>query len=393
MKILAIETSCDETAISILKASGSIEKPNFKPLADLVLSQIDIHSQYGGVFPALAKREHAKNIIPLIKEALKKANLSSKKITVTESLKKDFDEIFTHEEELTKKTLDFLEKAGTPDIDIIAVTYGPGLEPALWVGINTAKALSKAWNKPVVAVNHLEGHIASVLFNKQQNEEKNQPKLPTLALVISGGHTELIGIEKWGEYKFLGGTVDDAVGEAYDKVARMLDLPYPGGPPLSKLAHKARDSKKENPFTFPRPMQNSGDLNLSFSGLKTAVLYTVKKQTDISKEQKTFIASAFEDAVADVLTLKTKKAIKKYNYQSLIVCGGVSANNFLRNRFQDLAEKINLPLFIPDINLSTDNAFMISLAGFLNIKANSSNVLKDQEKIVKLKAEGNLRLG
>lgn len=393
MKILAIETSCDETAISILKASGSIEKPNFKPLADLVLSQIDIHSQYGGVFPALAKREHAKNIIPLIKEALKKANLSSKKITVTESLKKDFDEIFTHEEELTKKTLDFLEKAGTPDIDIIAVTYGPGLEPALWVGINTAKALSKAWNKPVVAVNHLEGHIASVLFNKQQNEEKNQPKLPTLALVISGGHTELIGIEKWGEYKFLGGTVDDAVGEAYDKVARMLDLPYPGGPPLSKLAHKARDSKKENPFTFPRPMQNSGDLNLSFSGLKTAVLYTVKKQTDISKEQKTFIASAFEDAVADVLTLKIKKAIKKYNYQSLIVCGGVSANNFLRNRFQDLAEKINLPLFIPDINLSTDNAFMISLAGFLNIKTNSSNVLKDQKKIKELRAEGNLRLG
>jgi N6-L-threonylcarbamoyladenine synthase len=393
MKILAIETSCDETAISILKTSGSIEKPSFNPLADLVLSQINIHSQYGGVFPALAKREHAKNIIPLIKEALKKANLSSKKITVIESLKKDFDEIFTHEEELAKKTLDFLKKTGTPDIDIIAVTYGPGLEPALWVGINTAKALSKAWNKPVVAVNHLEGHIASVLFNKQQNEEKKQPKLPTVALIISGGHTELIGIEKWGKYKFLGGTVDDAVGEAYDKVARMLDLPYPGGPPLSKLAQNARESKKENPFIFPRPMQNSGDLNLSFSGLKTAVLYTVKKQTNINKEQRNFIASAFEDAVADVLTLKTEKAIKKHNYQSLIVCGGVSANSFLRNRFQDLAQKMSIPLFIPDINLSTDNAFMISLAAFLNIKTNSSNVLKDQEKIKELKAEGNLRLG
>lgn len=393
MKILAIETSCDETAVSILQASGELDSPKFSSLADLVLSQIDIHSQYGGVFPALAKREHAKNIIPLIKEALKKADLPSKKINITKDLKKDFDEIFTHEEELTKKTLDFLEKVGIPDIDIIAVTYGPGLEPALWVGINTAKALSKAWNKPVVAVNHLEGHITSVLFDKQQNNENKQPELPAVALIISGGHTELIGVEKWGKYKFLGGTVDDAVGEAYDKVARMLDLPYPGGPPLSKLAKKSRDSKKENPFIFPRPMKNSGDLNLSFSGLKTAVLYTVKKQTDINEEKKGFIASAFEDAVADVLTQKTEKAIQKHDYHSLIVCGGVSANTFLRNSFQDLAKKMNIPLFIPDINLSTDNAFMISLAGFLNLKTDSLNVLKDKEKIKKLKAEGNLRLG
>lgn len=392
MKILAIETSCDETAVSILQASGSIERPNFSSLANLVLSQIDIHSQYGGVFPALAKREHAKNIIPLIKEAIKKADLPTKKNILTDSLKEDLNEIFTHEEDLTEKTLTFLKETGTPDIDVIAVTYGPGLEPALWVGINTAKALSKAWNKPVVAVNHLEGHIASVLFKNQQNEEKRQPELPAIALIISGGHTELIGIEKWGKYKFLGGTVDDAVGEAYDKVARMLDLPYPGGPPLSKLAQKARDSKKENPFTFPRPMKNSDDLNLSFSGLKTAVLYTVKKQDSVDDDKKCFIASAFEDAVADVLTDKTKKAIEKHHYKSLIVCGGVSANSFLRNRFENLGNDINIPVFIPDIKLSTDNAFMISLGGFINLKTNSPNILKDEESIKNLKAEGNLRL-
>lgn len=393
MKILAIETSCDETAISIINAEGGLSNPKLSVLSDVVLSQIEIHSKYGGVFPALAKREHAKNIIPLLKEALVEANLFSKNDSMSEIPEKETRKIFSHEKDLVEDMLDFLKNTAPPNIDAIAVTYGPGLEPALWVGINTAKTLSLAWNKPIIPVNHLEGHIASVLLNKGQNEEIKRPQMPSLALIISGGHTELIKIEDWGKYEFLGGTVDDAVGEAFDKVARMLDLPYPGGPPLSKMAEKARQTEMNNPFVFPRPMKHSGDLNFSFSGLKTSVLYTIKKQESVSEKEKQFIACAFEEAVADILVDKTKKALEEGSYGAIIVSGGVSANSFIRRSFQELERDTDIPLLIPDLSLSTDNACMIALAGFLILKTRMETIITDSKNLKKLNAEGNLKIG
>ncbi len=392
MRILAIETSCDETAISILEAKGKLDYPEFSSLSDVILSQIDIHSQYGGVFPALAKREHSKNIVPLLEKAFSDAKILTKKEEISEDSKKKLSELFSHEEGLTEKIIEFLEKNGSPDIDTIAVTYGPGLEPALWVGINVAKALSTAWNKPLVPVNHMEGHFASVLFDKAKNKQNSPPELPALALIISGGHTEFIDIKKWGDYKYLGGTLDDAVGEAFDKVARMLDLPYPGGPPLSKLAKKSRQEGKENPFVLPRPMKNSGDLNLSFSGLKTAVLYTVKKETEINEEKKSFIARAFEDAVADVLIDKTKKALEKESRRTLIVCGGVSANSFLRQEFLKFGESFGIPVLFPESSLSTDNACMIAVAAFLVLETRENKILEGEKEILELRAEGNKRI-
>ncbi len=393
MKILAIETSCDETAVSILDAEGDIEEPRLKSLSDVVLSQTEIHREYGGVFPALAKREHTKNLIPLLKEAMSQAGISSEKKIISEDLEDKFSELFSHEQGMAQEITEFLNHHNSPNIDAIAVTYGPGLEPALWVGINTAKALSLAWNRPLVPVNHIEGHFASVLFNKAQNKQNKPPELPALALVISGGHTELIKIKEWGDLEYLGGTVDDAVGEAFDKAARMLGLPYPGGPPLSKLAEKSRLAGKENPFYLPRPMKSSGDLNFSFSGLKTAVLYTIKKEKDINEENKAFMARAFEDAVAEVLVNKTEKALKEAGYRSLIVCGGVSANSYIRENFNQFGKKIGIPVLIPELSLSTDNACMIAIASFLVFETREEDVLKDEKDIIELKADGNARIG
>lgn len=390
MKILAIETSCDETAISIMEATGDISQLRLTSLADVVLSQNEVHSEYGGVFPTLAKREHAKNITFLLEKVLRDSGLYFKEKRSLDHLQKKFASLFSREEDLANKLLDFLKDSAVPKIDAIAVTAGPGLEPALWVGINVAKAISEAWNKPIIAINHLEGHIASVLFDKDQNKENKTPELPFLALIISGGHTELIEIREWGEYDYLGGTLDDAVGEAFDKVARMLNLPYPGGPPLSKLAKKSRSEGKENPFVLPRPMRHSGDLNFSFSGLKTAVLYTVKKQTsEITEEIKAFIARAFEDAVADVLAEKVEKALEEKKYKTLIICGGVSANRFIRERFKEIGRKTGVKVLIPNIVLSGDNACMIAVAGFLTYSNRPSDVLKNKEDIDRLSARGN----
>ncbi|MGM0629521.1 MAG: tRNA (adenosine(37)-N6)-threonylcarbamoyltransferase complex transferase subunit TsaD [Patescibacteria group bacterium] len=391
MKILAIETSCDETAVSILKAEGDALDPRFCFLADITLSQTDIHSQYGGVFPSLAKREHSENIIPLLKKAITEANIDHNKTEVTEVLKDLLSDIFTHEEGLDKKMSDFIEEYGTPDIDAIAITQGPGLEPALWVGINVAKALSVSWKKPLIPVNHLEGHIASVLFNKEHNKENKPPETPSLALIISGGHTECIKVKKWGDYQYLGGTVDDAVGEAFDKVARMLDLPYPGGPPLSDLAQKSREKGEKNPFTFPRPMKDSNDLNFSFSGLKTAVLYSVKGKM-LTEREKEFVAEAFEDAVVDTLKIKVRKAFRENSLNSLIICGGVSANKYIRSEFQKTAQELSVPLLIPDPYLSTDNASMIAITGFLILKTHPQKIIKEENDILELKAQGNDRL-
>ncbi len=287
MKILAIETSCDETAIAVVEAQGNEKEARFRVLGNALLSQIEIHQQYGGVFPALAKREHAKNLVPILEAALEEAELLHESLqTISPEMRAKIAEILAREPGLTEQFFEFVSECETPEVDAIAVTAGPGLEPALWVGINFARALSLLWQKPLVAVNHMEGHILSALAERTRTESekfKNEKSgeslyikdiaLPVLALLISGGHTELVLMREWLSYELIGQTRDDAVGEAFDKVARMLNLPYPGGPQISKLAEEARAVSEKNPYALPRPMIDSGTCDFSFAGLKTAVLY------------------------------------------------------------------------------------------------------------------------
>jgi N6-L-threonylcarbamoyladenine synthase len=390
MKILSIETSCDETAVAIVEARGDETKAEFKILGNALLSQVDVHQEFGGVFPALAKREHAKNLVPLLEAALEEAELLHED---TQSLAPELHDriakILEREPGLPEAFLEFISESETPDIDVIAVTAGPGLEPALWVGVNFAKALSLAWNKPVVAVNHLEGHILAAL-SQGDNETLiiSDMNLPLLALLISGGHTELVLMKEWMEYELLGATRDDAVGEAFDKVARMLGLPYPGGPQISKLAEKARDENKTNPITLPRPMIDSGTCDFSFAGLKTAVLYLLKKMPDASDADKQHIAHEFENAVADVLWSKTDRALKESGARTLVIGGGVSANTHIRRVFQKQVKESHpeAALFIPSAELTTDNAVMIALAGFYRARH------IEFADIETLRANGNLSL-
>lgn len=377
MKILSIETSCDETAISIIECAGDITAPTFKVLGNALYSQAKTHAEYGGVFPALAKREHAKNILPLLKMTLdiaEKNGLGFKEIanievsTVTKLLEREGD--------LATQVVEFLKTQKIPDIDAIAVTSGPGLEPALWVGISFAKALGSAWNIKVVPVNHMEGHIVSVLLGDNSSEVS----FPAIALLISGGHTEIVEIDGWSSYKVIGKTRDDAVGEAFDKTARMLGLPYPGGPHVSKLAAEFRascpssDDPSAHPFNLPRPMISSPDLDFSFSGIKTAVLYTVKNITNdgvnpLSDSQKKGLAAEFEDAVTEVLVAKTRKAIDMTGAQTLIIGGGVVANIYIRAQFEKLIKEKypHVSLRVPSVDLSTDNSVMIGMAGYLQL--------------------------
>ncbi|MBI2100339.1 MAG: tRNA (adenosine(37)-N6)-threonylcarbamoyltransferase complex transferase subunit TsaD [Candidatus Vogelbacteria bacterium] len=361
MKILAIETSCDETAISVVAASGGFKKPQFKVLSHLISSQVKLHAPYGGVVPSLAKREHSKNLIPLLATALRELRLY-KASSVQHPMLDKIPKILSREPELLKQLLELIPTISVPKIDAIAVTYGPGLEPALWVGINFARALSLAWNKPLIPVNHMEGHIYSPLL-----EPKTYNLFPALALLISGGHTELVLVKDWLKYQVIGQTRDDAVGEAFDKVARLLDLPYPGGPALAKLADK--NGKHPMFAKFPRPMIHSGDFDFSFSGLKTAVLYLVKKLGKVDDKTKAAIAREFQDAVIEVLVAKTSKAIEHYNPKTLIIGGGVIANTALREKFDELVAKKypNVKLLIPDFQLATDNATMIALAAYFHI--------------------------
>ncbi len=367
MKILAIETSCDETAVSILECSGDEQSARFRVLGNALLSQVDIHKEYGGVFPAIAKREHAKNLVPLLAASLEEAEmLIETERVLAEEERTMFASMLEREPGLADAFLSFISANNKPAIDAIAVTAGPGLEPALWVGINFAKALAKAWNVPLIPINHMEGHFLAALARKEEDAIViDNVALPVLGLLISGGHTELVVMNEWLSYKLLGSTRDDAVGEAFDKVARMLDLPYPGGPEVSKLAERDREDPRTNPFTLPRPMIDSGDLDFSFSGLKTAVLYAVKDKTltEIEKEQ---LARAFEDAAADVLWKKTSKALDDSNAQTLVLGGGVSANIHIRREFMNHVrdEHPNVSLRIPEGELTTDNAVMIGIAGF-----------------------------
>lgn len=388
MKILAIETSCDETALSILEIEGDKQSPVFRILADETQSQIALHAEFGGVFPTLAKREHAKNISVILEKVLKDAKLFESGETKFDTEK--MNSILEREPKLLATISSFLRNTKKPEIDHIVVTSGPGLEPTLWIGIMFARALSLAWNIKVAPVNHMEGHLLSVLIDSTQEEDKtinlSEIQFPVLGVLISGGHTEFVVIEKIGSYKKIGQTVDDAVGEAFDKVARILDLPYPGGPKISKLALKGKENEL---VKLPRPMIATPDYNLSFSGLKTAVLYLSKKlqeQNLWNEEIKQDIAREFEHACAEVLTTKAKKAIKEFNIQSLVIGGGVAANTHIRNEFS----KLGIPLLLPKHKLATDNSIMIAIAGYFEISEGKESYLYGTEKTPdEIKANGN----
>lgn len=392
MKILAIETSCDETAITILEAEGHEKSAQFTVLGNALLSQIDLHREYGGVFPALAKREHAKNLVPLLDAALEEAELLREDTqAIPEETQAAIAEILSREPGLAEAFFDFVSECEPPAIDAIAVTAGPGLEPALWVGINFAKALALLWQKPLVAVNHMEGHIMAALAeSKDEGLVIKDVQMPVLALLISGGHTELVLMKNWLEYELVGQTKDDAVGEAFDKVARMLGLPYPGGPEVSRLAELVRAESerggKTPTFELPRPMINDATCDFSFSGLKTAVLYLLKKNPEMGAKEKQHLAHEFENAVTEVLWKKTARALEETGAQTLVIGGGVSANTHIRRTFT-AKMKENFPsatLRIPSAALTTDNAIMIALAGFYrtlreeianDIKANGNRSL------------------
>ncbi|MHB1163202.1 MAG: tRNA (adenosine(37)-N6)-threonylcarbamoyltransferase complex transferase subunit TsaD [Minisyncoccota bacterium] len=380
MKILAIETSCDETAIAIVEAEGDETSAQFRVLGNTLLSQIDIHREYGGVFPALAKREHAKNLVPILEAALEEAELLHEDTqAIPEETRAKISEILAREPGLAEAFFEFISECEPPEIDVIAVTAGPGLEPALWVGINFAKALALVWDKPLVAANHMEGHIMAALAAEKKPETGQETQdlaleiqnvgLPVLALLISGGHTELVLMKEWLSYELVGQTRDDAVGEAFDKVARMLELPYPGGPEISRLAELVRASPSTSPtlaYTLPRPMIGDATCDFSFSGLKTAVLYLLKKNPEMNEHEKQQLAHEFENAVTEVLWKKTARALEETGAQTLVIGGGVSANTHIRRTFKHSVdtEYPHVTLRIPPAALTTDNAIMIALAGF-----------------------------
>ena len=302
---LAIETSCDETALALYDAEKGLIK-------NLVSSQAKIHAPFGGVVPELSAREHVRNITPLLEELFKDTPL------------------------------------GFKDIDFIACTVAPGLLLSLVVGVGSAKAIAHYLGKPLVPVHHLEGHIYSVFLTQKV-------EYPFISLIVSGGHTELYLVEGFGKYRFLGGTLDDSVGEAFDKVARMLGFPYPGGPYIDRLAQKGKPS-----IEFPTP-KVKGEFNFSFSGLKTAVLNFLRKHPDYPKED---IAASFQKKVAEILKNTTKRALERFEIKRLSVVGGVSANSEIRKVFNSL-KKEGIEIYLPQPQFTGDNAAMIAYAGTL----------------------------
>lgn len=307
--ILAIESSCDETSMAIIK-NGTDN------IATTILTQMDTHAEFGGVVPEIASRMHSENITMVLEDVLTKANMK------------------------------------VEDMDAIAVTYAPGLLGSLLVGIEAAKTLALVYKKPLIKVNHLAGHIyANNLVQKME--------FPLLALVISGGHTELVLMEDDYKFKVLGETLDDAIGEVYDKVARVLDLPYPGGPNIEKYAEQGKPT-----YNLPIPMNNE-ELNFSYSGLKSAVINLVHNEKQRGNEIRKYdLAASFQTVAVNELTRKTELAIKKYNIKRLIVAGGVTANKYLRNEMEKLANKYNINLTVPPIKYCTDNAAMIGCAAY-----------------------------
>lgn len=366
MRILAIETSCDETAVALVESEGALPSVSVKVLGTALYSQAKLHAKYGGVYPNLAKREHGSNLAPLTKVALTEAKMWRDEVRqISPELRKTIEELLAREGELVFGALEIIETGAKPDIDAIAVTEGPGLEPALWVGINFAKALALAWGLPLIPVNHMEGHLLSSLVRDGKIESVS---LPVLALLISGGHTEFVVMREWGSYEKIGETLDDAVGEAFDKVARLLELPYPGGPQISRLAEEARVKGITPKKKLPRPMLDSKNLDFSFSGLKTAVLYLVRDMGTLTDEDKLGIAREFEDAAAEVFVAKTRVAIEKTGAKSIVLGGGVAANLHIRSELKKFVEKecSDIALYLPDPSITGDNAMMIAIAGLLS---------------------------
>ena len=317
MLILGIETSCDETGLALLDADAGL-------LAHALHSQVDMHVAYGGVVPELASRDHIRRVLPLLDAVLADAG----------------------------RTLD--------DVDAIAVTAGPGLAGALLVGASVGHALGYALGKPVLDVHHLEGHLLSPLLAQPA------PDFPFVALLVSGGHTQLLAVRGWGKYELLGDTLDDAAGEAFDKTAQLLGLGYPGGPAVSRAA----DFGTPDSIRLPRPMLHSNDLDFSFSGLKTAVLTAVKREggSNVCEQARADIARAFVEAMVDVLTAKALRALKQSGMATLVVAGGVGANRQLRERLQEETAARGQRVFFPPLDLCTDNGAMIALAGLAKLR-------------------------
>jgi N6-L-threonylcarbamoyladenine synthase len=346
MIILAIETSCDDTSVAVLKISGD-KTPKFKILSNIISSQVKLHEQYGGVYPSLAKREHQKNL-PLV-----------------------FEQV--------------LKEAKNPEIEAIAVTKGPGLEPCLWVGINFANDLAKKMKIPLIPVNHIEAHILANFI--RQNKKQI---FPAISLVVSGGHTQIILVKDFYQYQILGETRDDAAGECFDKVARILGLGYPGGPIISKLA-KLKSPRISLPIKMPRPMMTQKNYDFSFSGLKTAVLYDFKGRPESVSKSPSYIQKMCIEAqqsIIDVLISKTIRAVKDSKAKTLILGGGVAANEELRKQFKSKIKKDGLKInfMVPDKTLCTDNGVMVAIAGYYNFIKNGFKSAKDIE------ADANLRL-
>jgi N6-L-threonylcarbamoyladenine synthase len=330
MTILGIESSCDETAAAIITGEGSTVQLK----ANVVASSLAMHIATGGIIPEQAAREQVKYILPVIKSALAEAKMAME------------------------------------DIDAFAVTYGPGLIGSLLVGVETTKTLSYVLQKPLVPINHMVGHIYANFINQ------NEIKFPLLALVVSGGHTDLLLMKKHGDFQLLGGTRDDAAGEAFDKIGRLLGLNYPAGPEIEKLA-KSGDPKR---FRFPRPMIGSHDYNFSFSGLKAAVLREVQTHKTLDEQTIKDIARATQDAISDVIVKKTLKAASVYDVKSILLSGGVAANQTLRDTFTTATEALPLTIFAPPKSLCTDNAAMIATAAFFNYKPEElGNVVANPE--------------
>jgi N6-L-threonylcarbamoyladenine synthase len=319
MLILGLETSCDETGVALYDTGRGL-------LADALFSQVDIHVEYGGVVPELASRDHIRKTLPLVEEVLARAGCLP------------------------------------ADIDGVAYTAGPGLVGALMVGATLARALAWGWGVPALGVHHMEGHLLAPML------EEDHPEFPFVALLVSGGHTQLVRVDAIGEYRILGESLDDAAGEAFDKTARMLGLPYPGGPHVARLAQRGRPGR----FSFPRPMVNRPGLDFSFSGLKTRTLTTVadcRRKGELSEQDKCDIALAFEEAVVATLVIKCRRALRQEHLKTLVIAGGVSANLSLRQQLAQALAKEGGRVFYPAPRFCTDNGAMIAYAGAQRLQA------------------------
>ena len=322
MKVLGIETSCDETAAAVYDGSRGL-------LSHCLFSQVKLHAAYGGVVPELASRDHVKKLLPLVEQALAEANITAEQL------------------------------------DGVAYTAGPGLVGALLVGASVARSLAFAWDKPAVGVHHLEGHLLAPML------EDPAPEFPFLALLVSGGHTLLAEVRALGEYRIIGSSLDDAAGEAFDKTAKMLGLPYPGGPALAKLA----DSGRPGHFEFPRPMLDRPGLDFSFSGLKTAVVVAIRGR-ELDEQARADVAYEFQQAVVETLVTKCARAAKQTGLKTLVVAGGVGANRRLRAELTALGQRRGLQVLYPRPEFCTDNAAMIAYAGYRRLAAGERNDLK-----------------